>query len=127
MKDALQRQADGTDLHWVIRASGDGEFLGLCGLHGREQFAEPELGIWLRKDAHGRAYGREAIAGIVAWAAVYIESQQLIYPVDRRNVPSRRIPEALGGEIICERKTTAMSGTELDEVVYAIPVVTCRR
>ena len=44
----------------------------------------------------------------------------LIYPVDRANIPSRKIPESLGGIIFEEKKTKTMSGGVLDEVVYKI-------
>ena len=108
------------DLHLAICARDTGEFFGICGFHERGQPAEPELGIWLKKAAQGNGYGLEAIAALKGWAEAHIEFERLIYPVDRRNMPSRRIAEALNGSIIEQRKVTSMSGTELDEVVYAI-------
>jgi hypothetical protein len=44
----------------------------------------------------------------------------LVYPVDRRNIPSRRIPESMGGEILEEKRVATMRGTELDEIVYRL-------
>jgi len=113
--DALGKR---TDLHLTIRRRSDEAFLGLCGLHAR---GEPELGIWLQEAAHGQGYGREAIAGLVAWTSANLSFERLIYPVDRRNVASIRIPESLGGRIIGERRERSESGLELDEVIYAIP------
>ncbi len=97
------------------------EFLGLCGLHLAAQFPEPELGIWLKKSAHGNGYGLEAIAGIKTWAEAHLAFERMIYPVDRKNRPSRKIAEALGGRIFLEQRVMSMAGIELDEVVYAIP------
>lgn len=117
---ALAGLERGDDLHLVICRRDGGEFLGICGLHERGQPAEPELGIWLKKAAHGNGYGLEAMTALRDWVETHIEFERLIYPVDRRNIPSRRIAEELNGSIIEQRKVTSMSGKELDEVVYAI-------
>jgi RimJ/RimL family protein N-acetyltransferase len=105
--DAIEKHLCLTDFHWVIQSRKTGEFLGVCGLHLRDEFPQPELGIWVKKAAHGNGFGREAIYGIAQWAAQHVVFDHLIYPVDRRN--------------FMERKVTSMSGAELDEVVYAIP------
>ena len=41
--------------------SSQGEFTGCVGLHGRGNCRNPELGVWLKKSAHGNGYGREAV------------------------------------------------------------------
>ncbi|MDH4022976.1 MAG: GNAT family N-acetyltransferase, partial [Gammaproteobacteria bacterium] len=110
----------GDDLQFVICRRGNDEFLGVCGLHGTRRPDEPELGIWLKAQAHGHRYGREAIAALRDWAEEHLEFRRLIYPVDRRNVPSRRVAEALGGKIVGERRVMSLGGAELDEVIYAI-------
>lgn len=120
VSSALQGLDRGDDLHCVICRQGSDEFLGICGLHGYRASVEPELGIWIKKAAHGNRYGLEAIGALKDWAEKHIEFERLIYPVDRRNISSRRIAEALGGTIIEEKKVMSMSGTELDEVVYGI-------
>ncbi len=117
---ALLELDRGDDLHFVICRRGNHEFLGVCGLHGTRRPDEPELGIWLKAQAHGNRYGREAISTLRDWAEQNLEFRRLIYPVDRRNIPSRRIAEALGGTIVEEKKVMSMSGNELDEVIYAI-------
>jgi RimJ/RimL family protein N-acetyltransferase len=114
-RSALER---GEDFHFVICRQNLAEFLGICGLHGRD--AAPELGIWLKKSAHGQGYGFEAMGALKAWAEACIEFDCLVYPVDRRNLPSRRVAEKLGGKIIGERTVTSLSGLVLDEVVYGI-------
>jgi len=109
------------ELVLVITTREGKEFLGCCGLHGKEDPRTPHLGIWIKKGAHGNKYGREAIAALASWAARNIESDYLVYPVDRENTASRRIPESLGGIVFEEKKVTTMSGGRLNEVIYRIP------
>jgi len=105
----------------VITNKYTGEFLGVCGLHGVDQCDNPELGIWLKQSAHGRHYGYEAIYALASWAATSIEFEYLIYPVDKANIPSRKIPEQLGGIIYTTQTVKTQSGHLLNEVVYKIP------
>ena len=94
--------------------------MGICSLHSRGKPREPELGIWLKKAAHGNGYGLETITALKNWAEVNLEFDRLLYPVDRRNFPSRRIPERLGGKVVSQSKVISWGGAELDEVVYGI-------
>ncbi|MEM6714123.1 MAG: GNAT family N-acetyltransferase [Cyanobacteria bacterium P01_C01_bin.147] len=113
-----------TDIVLVI--THDREFLGCCGLHLTQGARTLELGIWLKQAAHGHGYGREAITTLAAWAIVNLDFDYAIYPVDRANIPSRKIPEALSGYVMAEKQVAAMTGHLLDEVVYKIPVDTLR-
>ena len=108
------------DLHLVICPHDSSEFLGVCVLHATRQPNEPEPGIWLKKAAHGHGYGLEAITALKKWAESHLEYERLLFPVDRRNTPSRKIPENLGGRIVDEKKITSMSGMELDIVIFCI-------
>jgi ribosomal-protein-alanine N-acetyltransferase len=74
--------------------------------------------------AHGAHYGQEAVVAVVRGVSAYVACDYLIYPVDKRNIASRKIPERLGGEIIGERTVQNDSGSVLDEVVYRIPLST---
>lgn len=114
----------GYNLQFVIVAKLTGEFLGNCGLHGENSVKTPEIGIWLKKDAHGKGYGREAVYTLVNWTKNNLNLDYFVYPVDRRNVPSRKIPESLGGEIIQEYKMEISSKKVLDLVKYKIPRTT---
>ena len=104
----------------AILTKAEGELLGCGGLH-EANTVRPILGIWLKKSAHHMGYGREAIAAIVDWARKHLCGEGFRYPVDKRNLPSRRIPEALGGRITRKFKSINMSGVELDEIEYLIP------
>lgn len=124
VRSSISAFARGNNLQLVILRQETEEFLGCCGLHGQDNINRPELGIWLKKSAHGQGLGREAIRTLVTWVQDKIALEALIYPVDKRNYPSRRIPESLGGKLIAERTEVGMAGNVLDEVVYeiALPV-----
>ncbi len=80
----------------------------------------PELGIWLKKEAHHNGYGLEAIDAIVNWAKTHLQYKALKYPVDKRNAASKRIPEKLNGVPAKEYKKINLSGNVLDEIEYWI-------
>jgi [ribosomal protein S5]-alanine N-acetyltransferase len=110
----------GYDLHFVMVSKATGEFLGCCSLHGEDKVRTPELGIWLKQSAQGHGYGREAVQTLVAWVSQHIDLDYFVYPVDRHNIPSRKIPEFLGGRIVNERQDRTPTGKILDIVVYRI-------
>lgn len=113
--------AEGNNFTAVIIDKDTGEFLGCCGLHGTDSVKTPLLGIWLKIGAHGKKLGREAIHALAFWAVDNIDFEYLIYPVDRANISSYKIPESLGGVIYEENKVENQSGNILDEVIYKIP------
>lgn len=119
--NSLQDMKAGDNVQLVILRRDDGEFLGCCGLHGRGDVTKPELGIWLKRGAHGHGYGREAVHALVKWARENISLEGFIYPVDKNNAPSRNIPVSLGGRVVGERVEYGQAGNRLDEVIYEIP------
>lgn len=120
VSESVARMKEGWDLVFVILKKENEKFLGCCGFHGRGNPRTPELGIWLRKAAHGRKYGREAIRIVSHWALENLDFDYLIYPVDRENIPSRKIPESMGGIVYEKRKVKTMRGGFLDEVVFKL-------
>lgn len=110
----------GIDIGFVITKGADGEFLGCGGLHGANK-AVPELGIWVKKAAHGMGYGREAMRGIAEWAVKNLPHVEgILYPVDFANLQSRKIPESMGGRIVGKCDETNMSESTLHLAVYFI-------
>ena len=104
---------DGSDLNFVIRHQENGEFLGLGGFHD-VQSDRPELGIWIREDHHGFAYGKEAVTAIVDWASKHFNFEAFIYPVAIENYASCRIAESLNGTpIYCSQQPKYKSMTYL--------------
>jgi [ribosomal protein S5]-alanine N-acetyltransferase len=120
ISQSRQAIAAGYNLQFTISAKTTSEFLGCVGLHGEKNTRTPEIGIWLKQKAHGYGYGREAVYRLVAWTKENIDIDYFIYPVDRRNIPSRKIPESLGGKIIEEFENTTSTGKFLDMLVYRI-------
>lgn len=117
---ARKGMAAGDEIILRIHHRATGEFLGICGLHNRSRGDSPELGIWLKAGAQGSRFGREAIHALAAWAKANLAFSYLIYPVDKRNVPSRRIAESLGGVVLRKTRHLSMSGYMLNELVYRI-------
>ena len=95
------------------------EFLGCAGFHNPKS-KTPEFGIWIKKTSHGNGYGKEAITALYDWVCGKFEFDYILYPVDKRNIASRKIPESLGGVIKKEYKEKNLVGFELDEVEYHI-------
>lgn len=110
----------GLEAVFAITEISSGEFIGICALHGNEAPGTPELGIWVKKSAHGKKLGREAICHLVKWAEGSLDILYFIYPVDRDNIPSRKVAESLGGVVLHVRVRESMSGATLNELVYKI-------
>lgn len=119
IKSARARMEKGSNVQLVILEKDTGGFVGCAGLHDVD-CKTPELGVWTKLDLHGKGCGREAMKALYDWARENIEFDYIKYPVDRRNIPSRKIPESLGGIIAKEYKEKNMAGFELDEVEYRI-------
>ncbi|WP_039717664.1 GNAT family N-acetyltransferase [Scytonema millei] len=109
----------GSDLILVILKKDSQEFLGCAGLHGMLG-KTPEFGIWLKKAAHGYKYGLEAIRGIKSWAEQNLDCEYFLYPVDRANIASRKIPEALGGKVVREYEHKKTNGNILYLLEYCL-------
>ncbi len=120
IQDSLAGLRAGYNLQLVILKKETKEFLGCTGIH-RMNTKMPEFGIWLKKSAQGNYYGFETIAALKQWGEENLDCQGFIYPVDRDNYPSRRIPERLGGEIVKEYDKVNLSGNILHVVEYYIP------
>jgi [ribosomal protein S5]-alanine N-acetyltransferase len=120
INESRQAIADGYNLQFTILAKDSSEFLGCISLHGEKNVLTPEIGIWLKQGAHGNGYGKEAAHRLVEWTRANIDIDYFIYPVDRRNIPSRKIPESLGGKVIEEFEKTTPTGKYLDMLVYRI-------
>ncbi|MBL8773923.1 MAG: GNAT family N-acetyltransferase [Phenylobacterium sp.] len=101
--------------NFVIRLRDTGRCLGIT---AAERLADdlPELGIWLRADAHGQGFGLEAARALLRWASAASGAAGFVWPVAVENAASRRIAERLGGEIVAERP-----GAKYDAVIYRIP------
>ena len=119
IENAIVDLEKGSDLILAILKKDSQEFLGCAGLHGMLG-KTPEFGIWLKKTAHGRKYGLEAIRGIKNWAEQNLDYEYFLYPVDRANIASRKIPETLGGKVVREYEHKKTNGNILYLLEYRI-------
>lgn len=119
INSSLPGMKDGTNMQLVMTLKDTNEFLGLVGLHGVNS-ETPVLGIWLKKSAHGKGYGKEAITAIYQWAKENIEFKYLKYSVDKDNIPSIKIPESLGGIVGKEKTMVVPCGNTLNLLEYWI-------
>ncbi|WP_312704984.1 GNAT family N-acetyltransferase [Stenotrophomonas lactitubi] len=106
----------GSEYTFVIRHLQDGRFVGIAAVH-RVTEGEPELGIWISEREHGQGYGGEAVSAVVHWCAGRFAAAAYRYPVAVANVASRRIAEALGGQVVGTEQNAKFAS-----VVYRIPV-----
>jgi RimJ/RimL family protein N-acetyltransferase len=106
---------DQSKFSFVIRRLDTTECLGLAAIEDAGA-SSPELGIWLKERVHGYGYGREAVGAVAEWASKTLGKESFIYPVAVQNIPSRRIAESFGGEIIGR-----LTNPKYDSVVYKIP------
>ncbi len=119
IRNTIQRRQNGSELTLVITPKDTSEFLGVCALQQIDTDT-PNFGIWIKTSAHGHGYGREAIHCLKDWADANLEYDYLLYPVDKRNIPSRKIPESLKGKPHREYTQINLSGNLLELVEYRI-------
>ncbi|ARV60299.1 GNAT family N-acetyltransferase [Nostocales cyanobacterium HT-58-2] len=119
INDSIVEITNAKHLVVVIVNKSSLEFLGCAGIHEISS-EQPELGIWLKKSAHGNGFGLETMNALKQWAEENLDYNYLVYPVDKANTPSRRIPEKLGGQIVREYDKTNLSGRVLHIVEYRI-------
>jgi RimJ/RimL family protein N-acetyltransferase len=119
IENSLKGLKDGTNLQMVIVNKINNEFIGCIGLHNIDKI-DPELGIWIKKSSHNNGYGIEAMDGLIKWANENIKYEYLKYPVDKRNKPSKKIPEKYYGKIMKEYKSIGLGGNECEIYEYWI-------
>jgi RimJ/RimL family protein N-acetyltransferase len=119
INSSIKENTEGSNLQIVILDKKNGEFLGCGGLHHIDA-KTPELGIWIKKSAHGHGYGKETMAALKEWADENLDYEYILYPVVEENYASKRIPEFLGGKVMKEYEKTNMSGNTHHMLEYWI-------
>ncbi|MEM8885453.1 MAG: GNAT family N-acetyltransferase [Planctomycetota bacterium] len=106
----------------AIEERATGRFFGCAGVHELKG-PMPEAGIWIAEEAQGSGRGLETITALRDWVRTHRpDASHLRYPVDRANVPSRRIAEKLHGTIENQRRRRTEDGRELDIIEFHIPL-----
>lgn len=120
IKGSLKRMSEGSNIQLVLEDSTSHEFYGCVGLHNMDN-KTPEFGIWLKKGIHGHGYGKESIHMLYEFVLKNFNFDYILYPVDRDNIASRKIPESLGGVLKKEYNEETQSGSILNIVEYHVP------
>ena len=115
----LSKMEKGKEIVFAIRLKENDEFIGLGGIHNIPS-GSPEIGIWTKKASHGNGYGFEAVSRLISHIRQALPYDHIIYPVDKRNYPSRRIPIMHGGQLVKEYEVVNLSGNTLEIVEYWI-------
>lgn len=119
IEESLAEMKAGSNLQLVALDKQTKEFLGCMGLHHIDT-KTPEMGIWLKKSAHGNKYGQEAMAAIKRWADAELEYDYILYPAGIYNIASRKVAESLGGKLIRQFTGKNQLGEPMEEVEYRI-------
>lgn len=103
----------------LVILTRDGAFLGSLEVFGlREQ--TPEIGLWLKKSAHGQGYGYEALKAVIEALNATNKYLYYLYEADVRNTPSIRLAQKFQYQKDgCEEITTD-SGKRLMLETYRI-------
>ncbi len=116
---SIKLREENKEVVWVARLKLDETFVGCMGLH-HINTRTPELGVWIQEGFFGKKLGLEGMSEIIRFAREKVPHDYLIYPVDRRNYPSRNIPESFGGILKKTYQTTGRAGNVLDIIEYWI-------
>jgi len=119
IETSIKENKEGSNFQIVIINKESEDFLGCGGIHHIDR-KTPELGIWIKKSAHGHGYGKEAIIALKEWANKHLDYEYLLYPVVDENYPSRRIPEFFGAKVAREYDEKNMNGKNQHILEYRI-------
>jgi RimJ/RimL family protein N-acetyltransferase len=119
IKQCIKELNEETDLNMLILDKETEEFLGYLGIYYIGTI-EPELGIWINKEKQHNGYAVEAVKAAITWLKTNYKFTHVKYPVDRKNITSRKIPEYFNGEVKKEYLLHSCNGRELDIVEYWI-------
>jgi RimJ/RimL family protein N-acetyltransferase len=96
VENSIESLIKKTDIVFVVLDS-DENFLGCCGIHNINE-ESVEVGLSLKEDSQSRGLGTEIVILLIDFIEQNLEINYIIYPVDKNNIKSRRIPEKLGFE-----------------------------
>lgn len=122
VESSIATMEAGLNIQLCIVDSNTDEFLGCIGLH-RIDKEIPEFGIWLKKSAQGMGIGKKSTKMLYDFACENLQHKTYKYPVDKRNIASRKIPESLGGIEYSYEAHERPVGEPLDIVVYHIAAI----
>lgn len=103
----------------LVILTRDGVFLGSLEVFGlREE--TPEIGLWLKKSAHGQGYGYEALKAVIDSLNATKRYLYYLYEADVRNTPSIRLAQKFQCRKDGLEEITTESGKKLMLQTYRI-------
>jgi len=121
VRESMEAASEGYAYRAAVHLRDCDRLIGMVGLED-VQAQVPTYGVWLGAAHHGHGYGREAVLALHDWARAHLHQPFVLYPVDRDNLPSRKIAEALGGHVACERAERSLGGRTLHLFEYHVPL-----
>lgn len=82
----------------AIETRDSGMLIGTVGLWKSIPWPEHELGYWLRPEAQGQGYGREAGKAVLSFAKS-LNLPSLVSYIDPKNEPSKKLALGLGAKL----------------------------
>ena len=88
--------------YWAVEAKGDGRMIGHVGFGDFKRDMHPsieglpEMGWVFAREAQGRGYASEAVAGALAWADGQLEAPEITAIISHGNDASIRVAEKAG-------------------------------
>jgi ribosomal-protein-alanine N-acetyltransferase len=83
---------------YLVRLTGAGTPIGICGLYKRANLRDPDLGFAFAEAWCGRGLAREAAAGVIRYGRDELHLREMVALVDPANQRSRHLIEVLGFE-----------------------------
>ncbi len=102
-EDAL----DGRGLSFTLWKGS--EFIGMCSATNL-QTKQPELDIWIKKNAQSQGHGFQAMTALIALLKKHHSCERFIYTVAAPNQASQRLAEKLGGRLSHIHTATLWTG-----------------
>ena len=119
VRKSLKGNSQGKDFLVFVFLKENNELIGGSGIHHIDT-RKPEFGIWTKVASHGNHYGQETIKALKKWADDNLDYEYITYPVFEVNIPSRKIPEMLGGKVARHYVEKDVEGNEMHLVEYRI-------
>jgi RimJ/RimL family protein N-acetyltransferase len=97
---------------WAMQEKASGRFVGELGFGDFERDMEPrigdtpEMGWVLAPEIHGKGFGSEALAKVVAWGDAFFKHDRAVCIISPENAASQRIAEKNGFRKIAETTYT---------------------
>lgn len=103
----------------IIVNKNNHEFVWGAGLHHINS-PTPSIGIRLKSSIQWNGYGKEVIQVLKNWLDNHIDYHYIIYMADKRNIPSRKLAEFLGGVMYQEKDIKNANGKVLYLLEYRV-------